>query len=102
MELGRYIKKMVKTVVKWSVSEDKRYYTEDSCAQSPVTKGSSIGDRSNGMNFTVHAATGGKVIQVSVYDPRTDRHNTSLYVITDKEDLGEELAQIITKESLSR
>jgi len=98
MELGRYIKKIIKGIIQWSVNEDKRNYPEDS----KVTVSSGIGDRSNGMNFIVHAATGGKVIQVSVYDPRTDRHNTSLYVITDKEDLGEELAQIITKESLCR
>ena len=102
MELGRYIKKTIKALIKWSVNEDKRNYTEDSCMPSTVTKSTNIGDRSNGMNFTVHTATGGKVIQVSVYDPRTDHHNTSLYVITDKEDLGEELAQIITKESLCR
>ena len=43
-----------------------------------------------------------KVIEVKDYDIRTDRWNTNMYVITDKENLGEELGQIITKESLCR
>jgi hypothetical protein len=103
MAITRYIKKITKSIIKWAVSEESKSYPEDSCVPSSLAKNSNvINDRSNAMNFTVHAATGGKVIQVSVYDPRTDRHNTSLYVITDKEDLGEELSQIITKESLSR
>ena len=55
----------------------------------------------NGMNFIVFSATGGKVIQFSTYDPTRDRHNTRLYIVTDKDDLGEEIAQIITRESLS-
>ena len=61
-----------------------------------------MADSINGMNFTVYNATGGKVIQLSSYDSRTDSNRTSLYVITDQENLGEELAQIITRESLSR
>jgi hypothetical protein len=71
---------------------------------SPVSIGSSrsINDGVNGMNFTVFPATGGKVVQFSSYDPSRDRHISNLYVVTDKEDLGEELGQIITKESLSR
>ncbi len=56
----------------------------------------------NGMNFTVYGAAGGKVISFSTYDSRLDRTISSLYLITDKEDLGQELAEIITKESLSR
>jgi hypothetical protein len=56
----------------------------------------------HGLNFTVFPAVGGKVVRFHSYDPRTDRENTTLYVVTDKENLGEELGQIITKESLSR
>ena len=59
-------------------------------------------DGENGMNFTVYHAAGGKVIQIRTYDPRTDRNSSSLHVITDKENLGEELAQIITYGSLVR
>jgi hypothetical protein len=54
------------------------------------------------MNFTVYNAIGGKVIQIASYDPIRDRLNASLYIVTDKEDLGVELGMIITKEGLSR
>ena len=67
-----------------------------------AASGASINDRNNGMNFIVYSAIGGKVIQFSTYDQQKDRHNSSLYIVTDKEDLGEEIAQIITRESLSR
>ena len=61
-----------------------------------------IADDNYGMNFTVYGANGGKVIQISSYDPRTDKRTTALHIITDREDLGEELGMIITRESLSR
>jgi hypothetical protein len=73
-------------------------------APSPVGSigSSSVGDYSRGMNFTVFNAAGGKVIQISTYNQRTDQMVTNLHVIMDNEDLGEELALIITKESLTR
>src|SRR5271166_2004139 len=54
-------------------------------------------DDMNGLNFTIYSATGGKVVQLSSYDPHTDRSQNVLYIITDKEDLGQELGQIITR-----
>lgn len=107
MGLGRLVRKMIKSTVKWSLKDDENVKYASESAPSPVgiSKGTAIGrdgPSPNGMNFTVYAATGGKVIEFRTYDPRTDRSNTSLYVITEKEDLGEELGQIITKESLSR
>ena len=61
-----------------------------------------IEDGNQGMNFTVYHATGGKIVQIRTYDSRTDKTSSELYIVTDKEDLGEELAQIITRESLTR
>jgi len=77
----------------------------------PVAKRSAAGlspraadfeDNHRGVNFTIYGATGGKIVSIRTLDERTDRWTASLYIITDKEDLGEELAQIITRESLSR
>lgn len=56
----------------------------------------------NALRFQVFNAAGGKVIKMNSYNPSTDRSKSSLYIITDKDDLGEELGQIITRESLSR
>jgi len=108
MLLGRYIQKALRAIIKWAVNMDNesKQYAQDSPMPAGVgiTKSSSprISDGTSGLNFVVYSATGGKVIEVKSYDTRTDRWNASLYVITDKENLGEELGQIITKESLCR
>jgi len=103
------VKKYLRRLMKWAMSSD-----QDSPQPEEVTSyqghgsglktmsANGLNDRNNGMNFTVFNATGGKVVQFSTFDPNRDRHQTNLYVVTDREDLGEELAQIITRESLSR
>lgn len=55
---------------------------------------------SHGMNFSVHKANGGYIVQYSQYDRRADRNDTKLHIITDDKDLGDELGKIITLESL--
>ena len=59
-------------------------------------------DSVGGLNFTVFPASGGTVVQFSRYDTRTDTNRVELYIVTDKDDLGQELSLIITKESLTR
>jgi len=54
------------------------------------------------MNFTVHSANGGKIIQISKYNETTHDDSVELYIITDKENLGEELGHIITRDTLAR
>lgn len=73
-----------------------------------ATKSSGPGPRSHisdgnfGLNFIVFNAQGGKVIQMSSYNQHTDKSSTNLYIVTDSEDLGQELNLIITRESLTR
>lgn len=55
---------------------------------------------SRGMNFTVYRANGGYVIEHRTYNPKTDRHDNSLHIITEGKDLGEEIGKIITFESI--
>lgn len=55
---------------------------------------------SYGLNFTVHRANGGYIIEHRLHDRKTDRTNTSLHIITDDRDLGEELGKIIIYENL--
>jgi hypothetical protein len=64
----------------------------------PVRSTHSI--ESRGMNFTVYRANGGHIIEHRVYDRKTDRSDSSLHIITDDKDLGEELAKIITFENI--
>jgi hypothetical protein len=46
------------------------------------------------LRFTIYNASGGKIVEISHYDPKTDRHSTSLHVITSDENFGEELGKI--------
>lgn len=55
---------------------------------------------SQGMNFTVHRANGGHIIEYRQYDRHKDRSDNKLHIITDDKDIGEELGKIITFESL--
>ena len=61
---------------------------------------SSINCSSSRMNFTMYKASGGIVIETQHIDRRTENHVTSLHIITEDKNLGEELGKIITYESL--
>jgi hypothetical protein len=110
-----YIKDQIRRLINWANSDNyamdtdlrgyKNYANSASNAKSsPIGSygTSSIDGHTGGMNFTVYSATGGKVVQIRTYDPRSDIARSTLYVITDKEDLGQELGHIITVESLSK
>jgi len=56
----------------------------------------------NGMNFTIHSANGGYVMEYNTYDPRTDERNTALHLITSDQELGQSIAHIITLEMLRK
>jgi pyrroloquinoline quinone (PQQ) biosynthesis protein C len=57
-------------------------------------------DNERTMNLNVTKANGGWVIEHRQYDKHKDRNNSSVHIITDDKDLGEELGKIITFESL--
>ena len=95
------IKSTIRKIVRWAHRDEPEKISTDSYA----TKIRSTGPREQlgeGMNITVYPAVGGKVISMNSYDLTRDRVRVSLYVVTDKEDLGEELGQIITRECLTR
>ena len=56
--------------------------------------------QSQGFRLNVYSASGGTIIETTKYDRQKDDHRHSLYVVTDDKELGEELAKIITMESL--
>jgi hypothetical protein len=64
-----------------------------------VTKISSDSSRGS-TTFRLISAQGGKVIEASHWDPKTDRENITVYVVSDDEDLTESFGKIITMESL--
>ena len=66
-----------------------------------IGRGPSI-DSDKGIRFQVYKANGGIVVETSTYDRHKDRSYNGLYIITDGKDLGQELAKIITMETLKQ
>ncbi len=52
------------------------------------------------LNFKVYSAVGGKVVEFRRYDRRTDRNDSTTYIITQDQDFGERIAKIATLENL--
>ena len=65
-----------------------------------ITKGSNLDSR--GMNFTIHMANDGYVLEYSSYNEKTDRHDNALHIINSDTDLGQGIAHIITLEMLRK
>jgi hypothetical protein len=61
-----------------------------------------IGDQRDSMNFQIHSATGGYILEFSSYDKRNDEWDKHLHIIREEEDLGESIAKIITIEMLRK
>jgi len=66
-----------------------------------IGRGPSL-DSDKGIRFQVYKANGGMVVETNTYDRHKDRHHTSLYIVTDDQDLGKELSKIITMETLKQ
>ena len=57
---------------------------------------------SEGMRMQIYKASGGYVVETRQYDNRTDRHNCTMHVITEEQDLGDSLGKIVMMEALKR
>lgn len=56
----------------------------------------------SGIYFKVIPGSGGIAIEVTQYDTKSERDITTLHIIPEGEELSEELAKIITLESMKR
>ena len=65
-----------------------------------ISRGSQLDNR--GMNFTIHMANGGYVLEYSTYNDKTDRHDNTLHIIPSDQDMGQGIAHIITLELLRK
>ena len=52
------------------------------------------------LNFRVFSAVGGQVVEFRRYDRKTDRNDTTTYIIHKDQDFGEKIAKIANMESL--
>jgi len=52
------------------------------------------------LNFRVFSAVGGQVVEFRRYDRKTDRSDTSTYIVTKDQDFGEKISKIASLEML--
>jgi hypothetical protein len=50
------------------------------------------------LNFRVFGAVGGQVVEFRRYDRKTDRNDTTTYIITSEQDFGKAISHISTTE----
>jgi hypothetical protein len=68
----------------------------------PQLVSTSEGLSSEGMRMQIYRASGGYVVETRNYDSHKDRHFNTMHVITEDQDLGEKLGQIVMVEALKR
>lgn len=93
-------------IVKW-VREDwnNAGQLQPDCYPTVSSKNSiGIGSRDIGtdptLQFKVYSAVGGKIVEFSRYDRKSDRSEHQIYIIGKDEDFGEKIAKISTLEVL--
>ena len=52
------------------------------------------------LNFRVFSAVGGQVVEFRRYDRKTDRNDTTTYIITKDQDFGDKISKIANMEML--
>ena len=52
------------------------------------------------LNFKVYSAVGGKVVEFRRYDRKSERNDTTTYIITNDQDFGDRISKIATMEKL--
>ncbi len=57
---------------------------------------------SDGMRMQIYKASGGYVVETRSYDSHKDRHHNNIHIVTDDDNLGEKLGQIVMMEALKR
>lgn len=76
-------------------------YGIQECQVVSISSRDSVGSiGKEGMNFTIHPAAGGYILEYRVYDRKNDRQDNKLHIITQDQDLGESIGKIITMEIL--
>ena len=88
-------------LAKWLTKDVDRAERYEKELAIPVAKVGRILDNDrNAVNFTIHHASGGYVVETNYYDNRKDEHNRSLHIITSQEDFSEELGKAVFMEML--
>ena len=97
-----WVKRMI---VAWVMDDQKdRAVARHEQDAYPSTKNSIMGSRDINsdisLQFKVYNAIGGKIVEFSRYDRKSDRAEHQIYIIGKDEDFGEKIAKISTFEVL--
>jgi hypothetical protein len=94
------MKFLKKLIVKW-VNDARDEERDVAVVQAVGRKGASVDDiDADCYTLRVYPARGGRVVQYHKYDRQNDRTRTSLYVISDNEDLGDAVKNIVVEQAL--
>jgi hypothetical protein len=102
------IKRLSRRFISWAMREE-CVVVSDNYNTKMASTGINLGrntiglEDSSGMNFTLYNAKGGgHIVQMVQYDQLLDRRLTALYIISNEDNFGDELANILVRERLSR
>lgn len=91
-------------IVKWVREDWDKAGREQDCYATPKLSTNSISGRDVNsdptIQFKIYNAIGGKVVEFSRYDRKSDRSSHDIYIIGKNEDFGEKIAKIAMLESL--
>jgi hypothetical protein len=87
-------KRMIRGLITWSMSDRHQEDIQISdCAEEPRIS-------ATGIKFEVYRANGGTIVETRRYNRKNDENVYELHVITDTQDVGQAIGQIITMEAL--
>jgi len=87
-------KRMIRGLITWSMNDRHQEDIKMSdCTEEPRIS-------ATGIKFEVYRANGGTIVETRRYNRKNDDTIYELHVITDTEDVGRAIGQIITMESL--
>ena len=87
-------KRMIRGLITWSMNDRHQEDIQISdCAEEPRIS-------ATGIKFEVYRANGGTIVETRRYNRKNDDTIYELHVITDTQDVGQAIGQIITMESL--
>lgn len=95
-------RKKINFIKRWVYKVVQEVSRSQGSAMEPIASTDSDINTEESFRFKIHFANGGKIVQVSSYERKTDRVKEKLYVVTEDQDLGEEINKIITMEALRR
>jgi hypothetical protein len=87
-------------VIKWVKEDWGRVEKESSVGIRARDVEAQMFDADPILNFRVFSAVGGQVVEFRRYDRKTDRSDTSTYIITKDQDFGEKISKIASMEML--